>query len=204
MRPANAGAPLLLVVGLVAGGGTSSLGAMPVATPPAVAGRPTERAREARASYASTASAINELRRLSGLTWDQLADLFGTSRRALHFWASGKPLNPANEERLHRTLGAIKRIDRGFAADNRSALLDGGETGELPLDMLKRGDFDGVVERLGTGPGRRTARSSPSRAERAKRAPPPPASLVDALHDPVHPNGGRRLSLDDLHAGRKG
>ena len=34
-------------------------------------------------------TAIGELRRLSGLTWDQLARLFNVSRRSLHFWASG-------------------------------------------------------------------------------------------------------------------
>ena len=157
-----------------------------------------------RASRMSTASAIGELCRLSGLTWDQLADLFGTSRRALRSWASGKSLNPADEERLHRTLAVIRKIDRGFAADNRSALLDGGETGELAFDVLKSGDFDRVVERLGEGVGRRAAGPSPSREEMARRAPRPPAELVGALHDSIHPNGGRRLPLDDLRARRKG
>ena len=37
----------------------------------------------------SPGAAIAELRRVSGLTWDQLARLVGVSRRTLHFWASG-------------------------------------------------------------------------------------------------------------------
>ena len=148
--------------------------------------------------------AISALRRLTGLDWDHLAEFFGTSRRTLLSRASGAPMNPTDEERLHRTLAVIRKIDRGFASDNRSALLDGGDTGELPLDMLKNGDFERVVELLGAGKGRRVAGPSPSSEEMAKRAPRPPAELVDALHDPVHSTGGRRLSLNDLRARRKG
>ena len=46
-------------------------------------------------SIAPSGAAIGELRRLSGLTWDQLARLFNLSRRSLHFWASGKPMAPS-------------------------------------------------------------------------------------------------------------
>ena len=41
----------------------------------------------------STGTSIMELRRLSGLTTDQLARIFNVDRRSLHFWASGKRLN---------------------------------------------------------------------------------------------------------------
>ena len=40
----------------------------------------------------STGTSIMELRRLSGLTTDQLARIFNVDRRSLHFWASGKRL----------------------------------------------------------------------------------------------------------------
>src|SRR5262245_15054918 len=36
----------------------------------------------------STGSAVMEIRRLSGLTWEQLSALMGVARRSLHFWAS--------------------------------------------------------------------------------------------------------------------
>lgn len=191
-------------VRLLGGPGTSGLGAM---TTGGVAGT-SRRAVESTAAFAvappSTPSAIGELRRLSGLTWDQLAGLFDANRRSLHFWASGKPMNAGNQERLHRLLGVLRRIDRGSAAANRVALLDGGESGDLPLDLLARGDFERVVELLGTGPGRRPAGPRPSPEEIARRAPRPPAELVGALHDRVHPASGRRLSLDDLRKARKG
>ena len=57
---------------------------------------------EATADAENTRQAISELRRISGLTWEQLGELFEVSRRSVHFWASGKPLNAANEQRLMR------------------------------------------------------------------------------------------------------
>ena len=41
--------------------------------------------------------AVMELRRRSGLTWDQLGQIFGVTRRTMHFWASGQPLATENE-----------------------------------------------------------------------------------------------------------
>ena len=38
----------------------------------------------------STAEAIMEIRRRSGLTWQELGDLFDVSRRSIHHWANGK------------------------------------------------------------------------------------------------------------------
>jgi len=82
------------------------------------------------------AAAIGELRRLSGFTWDQLARLFNVSRRSLHFWASGKPMAPSNEEHLQRLLAVFRKIDRGSASANRTALLGVREDGSLPFDLL--------------------------------------------------------------------
>ncbi|MYE02765.1 MAG: helix-turn-helix transcriptional regulator [Alphaproteobacteria bacterium] len=40
-------------------------------------------------SGGNAAHALFEIRRLSGLTWQELADLFGVSRRTVHNWANG-------------------------------------------------------------------------------------------------------------------
>ena len=61
----------------------------------------------------ATRKAVSELRRISGLTWEQLAGLFGVSRRAVHFWASGKPLNATNHQRLMRVLDVVRGADVG-------------------------------------------------------------------------------------------
>lgn len=136
-------------------------------------------------------ASIAELRRLSGLSWDQLAHLFGVSRRSLHFWASGKAMAPSNEEHLQRMLAALRQIDRGSASANRSALLDAQAEGELPLDLLAGGQYQRVVELLGAGLARRLNPPKLSAAATAARAPRPPEELVGALQDRIHPTSGR-------------
>jgi len=150
-----------------------------------------------------TGAAIAELRRLSGLTWDQLARLFAVSRRSLHFWASGKPLTPANEERLNRMLATIRKIDRGSAGANRAALLGASTGGQIPFDMLVEGRYEPVVALTGLGgvpP--RPVRPRLSKAAQAARTPPAPEQLVDALHDRVHVEKGRLLSARPIRGAR--
>ena len=139
----------------------------------------------------SASGAIAELRRLSGLTWDQLARLFNVSRRSLHFWASGKPMAPSNEEHLQRLLAVVRKIDRGTAAANRALLLAAREDGNFPFDMLAVGAYDRVLALLGTGEVRRVTPSGLSEAERAARTPPRPEDRVSALQDRIHPSSGR-------------
>ena len=59
-----------------------------------------------------TRAAVSEFRRLAGLTWEQLARVFGVARRSLHFWASGPPINAGNEEHLRRLLAVLRQADR--------------------------------------------------------------------------------------------
>lgn len=132
-------------------------------------------------------AAIGELRRRSGLTWDQLARLFGVARRSVHFWASGKAINAAHEERLGRLLALVRHIDRGSAQATRAALLTPMTDGVIPFELLAMDQLDEVRDRLGAGPGRSMRPLRPlSPAARAARRPPPPAERVGALHDTVH------------------
>lgn len=136
-------------------------------------------------------AAIGELRRLSGFTWDQLARIFHVSRRSLHFWASGKPMAPSNEERLQRLLSVVRTIDRGSARANRTALLGAREDGSLPFDLLAAGDYERVLSLLGQGVTRSPALPKLFGDARAARAPRPPEELVGALQDRIHPTSGR-------------
>jgi len=139
-------------------------------------------------------TAIGELRRLSGFTWDQLARLFNVSRQSLHFWASGKPMAPSNEEHLQRLLAVVRKIDRGSASANRTALLGVREDGSLPFDLLAVGDYDRVLSLLGPGEAHRVSPPKLSDEARAARAPRPPEELVAALQDRIHPTSGRLLA----------
>jgi transcriptional regulator with XRE-family HTH domain len=143
-------------------------------------------------SRSGTSEAIAELRRISGLTWEQLAGMLQVSRRALHFWASDKQMHPAHEERVHRVLAALRRIDRGAPDLTRAALL---ENGAEALDRLGAGDFAGLEKLLSAGS---TAPRRPPQVPRqamAERRPPSPADLVQSSQDGPHPAtlGGSRV-----------
>ena len=101
-----------------------------------------------------SAEIIFEIRRLSGLTWDELATVFGVSRRSLHHWANGKPISAANEDRVQRVLATLQEIDRGEAHRNRALLMAPSPEGGLVIDLLRRGDFEAVERLVQAGPGR--------------------------------------------------
>jgi DNA-binding transcriptional regulator YiaG len=190
----SAGAPLgmvrPIVVGvMLAGFGTGPMLSVPtefcVVPPPRLALRTT--AGKSEVQVRTAAASISELRRLSGFTWDQLARLFHVSRRSLHFWASGKPMTPANEEHLQRLLAVVRKIDRGTASSNRAELLAVRDDGTIPFDLLADGHYDRLVAMLGTGPAaarRVTPRLSDEAA--AARAPRPPEELVGGPQGGVH------------------
>jgi len=134
-----------------------------------------------------TASAtLAELRRLSGFTWDQLSRLFGVTRRAIHFWASGQALSAPNEERLHRTLATIRQVDRGSAQANRSAFLSALPDGQIAFDLLVEGKHSQVVAALGWRP---SAGSAPvaSPIDRRTYESLSPADLLGAVADDIVP-----------------
>ncbi|PSB59374.1 transglycosylase domain-containing protein [Chamaesiphon polymorphus] len=152
----------------------------------------------------STQQAINELRKLSGLTWEQLATLFGVSRRSVHFWASGEPLSSANEEKLNRTLDSVKYISRGSASSNRSLLMGIADDGKSYLELLAAGEFERVKYLLGAG----NAPAKPklgklSTAAEMSRVPPNPADLVDAIQDSIHREVGKSRAAKSVRSRNK-
>jgi len=128
--------------------------------------------------------AIAELRRLSGLTWEQLAELFGVNRRSLHFWASGQAMAAHNEQHLQRLLMVLRRIDRGFASANRSLLLSSHQ-GAIAFDLLKARRYEDVINLHGESHVSRAPPRPLTALARAERAPQPPAELVGTLEGRV-------------------
>ncbi len=139
----------------------------------------------------ATRKAISDLRRVSGLTWEQLGELFEVSRRSVHFWASGKPLKSGNAKRLKHILDVVRDADRGSARSTRAALLDASE-GTTPFKMMVAQRFDEARAALG----RSEARLAPAFAElsaeaKAARKPLPPEELFDSKSERVHRESGR-------------
>ncbi|UVI36696.1 helix-turn-helix domain-containing protein [Brevibacterium spongiae] len=79
------------------------------------------------AEIESTADLVKQIKTRGAYTWDQVAKLFGVSRRTVHLWASGGRISAANEEALGRVMRQIETIEEagGLGARLRFlALLD--------------------------------------------------------------------------------
>jgi hypothetical protein len=152
----------------------------------------------------ATRKAISELRRISGLTWEQLGELFDVSRRSVHFWASGKPLNAGNEQRLMQVLEVVRAANRGDARSTRAAFFEVKE-GTTAFALLAAERFEEARAILGVGAARpRPALAELSAAAKAARKPLPPEDLVDAQHDRVHRDRGRARAARTLRNKRRG
>ncbi len=134
-----------------------------------------------------TSQAIMELRRLSGLTWDQIARIFGVNRRSVHFWANGKAMNQLHEEKLHTVLAVVRKIDTGSASANRSALLSCDSQGRSPVDMLRDANFTDIFSVIGVSKTSRVATRNIANSEFERRKiPATPQQLLGTLHENVH------------------
>lgn len=146
----------------------------------------------------------DEIRRLTGLTWEQLAKLFNVSRRTLHFWASGKRLNSFNEEQLNLLLDTIRYIDRGSASLNRNLLLMPIKDGKSPFDFLIAGKYQEVKNILGSGNVPQKPKLNPLSEEALKlRRPLSPEILIDALQEPIHRGVGRSRPAKSVRSRKK-
>jgi len=85
----------------------------------------------------NTAQDILEIRFLSGLTWEELAELFGVSRRSVHNWANGEPMRPENIALVDMVLQTIRELRRESSVETRLALIKELPSGGRPLDLLR-------------------------------------------------------------------
>jgi len=84
------------------------------------------------------------------------------TRRTLHLWANGGPINTLNERHVRDLLVAIRELDRGTARENRALLLAPLRDGDSTVgDLLQGRHFADVLRLVGRGRG---------------RAPPPPVT----------------------------
>jgi DNA-binding transcriptional regulator YiaG len=159
---------------------------------------------ETTADTDTTRQAISALRRISGLTWEQIGELFDVSRRSVHFWASGKPLNAGNEQRLMRVLDVVRAADRCDARSTRTALFEI-QDGTTAFALLAAERFEEARAILGTGATRtRPALAELSATAKAARKPLPPEDLVDTQHDRVHRDRGRSRAARTVRNKRRG
>lgn len=85
------------------------------------------------------AGRVEELKEVSGLTWEQTASALGVRRRTLHLWQRGGGIREEHDARLRamrRLVGTLLDLDGGGA---REQLLDQTHGSSL-LSLLARGD----------------------------------------------------------------
>lgn len=137
-------------------------------------------------AVASTAEAVCEIRRFTGLTWEQIGALFGRDPRTAQFWASGRPLRPANQERLWRVFAILLRADCGSPAATLALLLDTTPGTSLKDLMTQQrwGEAEGRVAGRTPAP-RPEAPPALSSEQRRARQPIPLVDRIDANQAPL-------------------
>jgi hypothetical protein len=134
---------------------------------------------------------IFELRRLTGFTWDDLADLLSVTRRSLHLWANGGPINTPNEKRVRDLLVTMRKLDRGTARENRSLLIAPQPDGGVFSDLLRRQRFEEALVLAGQGRGRAVSMDSSANKKRATKL--SVADMLGSSADRIHSDKGGSL-----------
>jgi len=130
-----------------------------------------------------TSEAITELRRVSGLSWAQLARLLRVTPRSLHLWVSGRAASATHEEHLARLLAFVRRMDNGDPSPNRSEILRADDKGTLLFDLLAASSLPSVVRMSvqTSGPSRRQGQRRSARVYTPK-----PDALINAEQESIH------------------
>ncbi len=151
----------------------------------------------------STADLLLEVRKVSGLTWEQLSTVFGVERRSVHFWAAGRPMNAPNAEKLAAVLAVVRRVNRGDPASTRAWLLAPTPSGPTPLDLLRAGRLQDMPQAATPAQAMVTRRPPAiSRDAAAARAPHPPSELLNAEERPLRPTPGKLVRATPLKRNR--
>ena len=122
-----------------------------------------------------------EIRRRSGLTWEELGELFEVSRRSVHHWANGRPMSAGHDRMIRRILAVVRKLDQGDQERTRALLLTVDEcTGVSAFDLLRDGRFDEAMRRIDGIPLVEPQRTPLSNAAWEARRPPSPVLLLEA------------------------
>jgi transcriptional regulator with XRE-family HTH domain len=79
---------------------------------------------------------LQRLRRLSGLSWGEIAQTLGVSRRTIHNWLTGARVAGVHLSRLLQLSRAVDSVATGSAQATRAALLQPNANGRSILDDL--------------------------------------------------------------------
>ena len=87
-----------------------------------------------------------ELRRVSGLTNEEIAPLLGVSRRSLQSWIAGDSISARKEARLRAVLDAIRQLAAGSAVETRERLLARAPHSVRAYDLLAEERYEAAID----------------------------------------------------------
>jgi hypothetical protein len=131
---------------------------------------------------------IADIKKRSGMTWHQVARLFGVDRRSVHLWVRGGGISSEHIERAFSLQSLLDRIDAGNPMRNRVEL----------LEELRRSDSEGFNlpsdEERWTGASTKPAekRRLSKSQRRARQAEISPLDFLEWTNDSIEQ--GRRRS----------
>jgi transcriptional regulator with XRE-family HTH domain len=79
---------------------------------------------------------LQRLRRLSGLSWGEIAQAVGVSRRTIHNWLTGARVAAVHHARLLELRRVVDIVSTGSAESTRTALMQPSANGRSILDDL--------------------------------------------------------------------
>lgn len=85
----------------------------------------------------SSGDLVRRLHAESGLTWDQIARLFGVSRRSVHMWANGGTLNADNHELLMKVAALVESLPGPDPQSRRLQLLSSNDGGVSKFEEMR-------------------------------------------------------------------
>lgn len=155
-----------------------------------------------------TAEAVLDIRRRSGLTWQQLARVFDVDRRSLHFWAKGSRPSGTHVERLELVRAILQQLDTGDPEYTRQRLVTPVHSGGSILDLLaEKRDREAlesvrsiIHESVRSESSDRPGRRPPAlpREEREARRALPPLDLLGTIRDSDHPASSGLLGVSPV------
>jgi DNA-binding transcriptional regulator YiaG len=101
--------------------------------------------REVEEALPDLARSVRALRRRSGLTWDELARIFGVTRRTLYNWSIGGQVSAAHAQALAQVIARVHEVDAGDPKLTRSRLLAPTDSGATLYTRLVQQQELGVA-----------------------------------------------------------
>ena len=137
-----------------------------------------------RSDLPSISEALQDVKRLSGLSWETLSEVFNVSRRTIHHWANDeKQPSTAHEHHIRKVLDAIVRLVESDVNRTRDRLLNIVH-GVTLIDLFRAHRFDEIadkeVAKVWDGSTHALNLFSSTEQNRHTTNPPHPTALMDA------------------------